>query len=75
MQEVEEGQPLGVMIGDCNDKGNAKLSGKIVKGLFLCSANDIDLKYKTFDQILDISMVLWRSLTILENPIIWWSLK
>lgn len=53
-QEVEEGQPLGVMIGDCNDKGNAKLSGKIVKGLFLCSANDIDLKYKTFDEILDV---------------------
>ena len=52
--EVEPDAPRGVMIGDLNPDGNAKANGKIYKGLFLVAVNGVDVKYKTFDEILDV---------------------
>jgi ferredoxin len=52
--EVEPDAPRGVMIGDLDAGGNAKAGGKVYKGLFIVSINSIDVKYKTFDEILDI---------------------
>ena len=54
--EVEQDAPRGVMIGDLNPDGNAKANGKIYKGLFLVAVNGVDVKYKTFDEIIDVIM-------------------
>lgn len=54
LEEVEENKARGVTISAVNDGGSAKESGKVTKGLFLVSANGIDLKYKTFDDIIDV---------------------
>ena len=52
--EVEPDSPRGVMIGDLNPDGNAKASGNLYKGLFMVAVNGVDVKYKTFDEVLDI---------------------
>ena len=52
--EVEPDSPRGVMIGDLNPDGNAKASGNLYKGLFMVAVNGVDVKYKTFDEILDV---------------------
>lgn len=53
LEEVEENKSKGVVVTSVSD-GNAKATGRIVKGLFLVEANGIDVKYKTFDEIMDI---------------------
>jgi ferredoxin len=52
LEEVKEGGSLGVTIQAVNE-GSAKTSGKVKKGLYLISANGIDLKFQNFDTILD----------------------
>lgn len=52
LEEVEENGKKGVVIEEIGD-GNAKLNGKLYKGLFLVSVNGVDLKYEDFDTILD----------------------
>lgn len=52
LEEVVENGRSGVVIDEVGD-GNAKLCGKLYKGLFLISANGRDLKYEDFDTVLD----------------------
>ena len=52
LEEVVENGSSGVVIEEVGD-GNAKLCGKLYKGLFLISANGKDLKYEDFDTVLD----------------------
>jgi ferredoxin len=52
LEEVKEGGSLGVTIQSVGE-GSAKTSGKVKKGLYLISANGIDLKFQNFDTILD----------------------
>lgn len=52
--EAVENKPRGVMVAGVGEGSNAKLSGKQLKGLFLVSANDIDCKTKSFDEVIDV---------------------
>lgn len=52
LEEVEENGKRGVVVEDVND-GNAKLCGKIYKGLFLVSANGRSMKNEDFETVLD----------------------
>lgn len=54
LEEVLENAARGVMIADVNDGGSAKGSGAPIKGRFLVSVNKEDVRYKTFDDILDL---------------------
>lgn len=54
LEEVEENAARGVVITEVQKDGNAMTTGKVRKGLFLVEANNIDVKYKTFDAIMDI---------------------
>lgn len=56
LEEVAENKPQGVMIASVSNGGNVNLAGiaNQVAGKFLCTVNTIDVRYKTFDEILDI---------------------
>jgi ferredoxin len=55
LEEVAENKARGVMISEVKDGGSAKAAGLTsLRGKFLCSVNDIDVRYKTFDEILDV---------------------
>lgn len=54
LEEVLENKARGVMIADVNDGGSAKASGSPIKGRFLVSVNKQDVRYKSFDDILDL---------------------
>ena len=54
LEEVSENKARGVMITDVTDGGTAKASGQPIKGRFLVSVNQLDVRYKTFDDVLDL---------------------
>lgn len=55
LEEVQENTARGVMITDVNDGGSAKAAGLTsLRGKFLCSVNNVDVRYKTFDDIIDV---------------------
>jgi len=54
LEEVQENAARGVVVTEVQKEGNAKATGKVNSGLFLVKANGIDVKYKTFDEIMDI---------------------
>ena len=53
LEEVIPNEARGVYISEIGD-GNAKLTNKLYKGLILININNIDVKYKTFDEVMDI---------------------
>jgi len=54
LEEVQENAARGVIVTEVQKEGNAKATSKVNSGLFLVKANGIDVKYKTFDEIMDI---------------------
>lgn len=55
LEEVQENKARGVMITEVNEGGSAKAAGLTsLRGKFLCSVNNVDVRYKTFDEILDV---------------------
>ena len=52
--EAVENKARGVLVGGVGEGSNAKLSGKQLKGLFLVSANGVDCKLKSFDEVIDV---------------------
>jgi len=54
LEEVEENAPRGVTVTEVAKDGNSKASGQIRAGLFLVKVNSQDVRYKTFDAIMDL---------------------
>ena len=57
LEEVQQDAARGVMISDINDGGSAKAAGAVgaaLKNKFLVSVNDIDVRYKSFDEVIDV---------------------
>ena len=55
LEEVVENESRGVMITEVKDGGSAKAANLgSLKGQFLVSVNDVDCRFKTFDEVLDV---------------------
>jgi len=54
LEEVSENKAKGVMITEVKDGGSAKEAGlTALKGKYLVSVNNVDMRSKTFDEVID----------------------
>ena len=55
LEEVSENKAKGVMITEVNEGGSAKAAGLTtsLKGKYLVSVNNVDMRSKTFDEVID----------------------